>query len=286
MFSPTLAYFSLFSRPLTKREFSTAVYCQEHEQTLTTTNHLLIQKPVALKSYHERTVHTDQRMRTATKAARIIRHVPFVRAIFLCNTVAMNAATAASDVDLFIVTEKGRLWFSRLMVTVVTALTGMRRSKARVANKVCLSFYVSSDGLDLSDIKIDNDIYLAYWLHTLRPLYDPNHIQKSLYAENNWAKRVIPNGLSVHTASPRIAAPKSSEHLKRFFEVLWSPMGKQLELQAKAIQQTKMKLNTMTALHEPNTNVVVTDTMLKFHENDRRAFYRDKWQSLCKQYAT
>ena len=269
----TLSYFSLFSRPLTRREFVRARWHQDTSATNSIHRHLLALSHDDIREYHRHIVHTDQRISTAARAARILCHVPFVRAIFLCNTVAMGAASASSDVDLFIVTKQGRLWFTR-------------RSKKQVSNKICLSFYVSADGLDFSDIKITNDIYLAYWLHTLRPLYDPHNLQTKLYNTNGWAKQMISDGMRPHIASPRITAKKSKERVKRLVETLWSSLGDQLESQAKAIQQTKMKLNTMSVQHESNSNVVISDTMLKFHENDRRVYYRDAWLELCKTYAS
>ncbi len=280
MTSHTLAYFSLFKRPLTKREFVRARWHEDHTNT-EATNHLLALSPDDIRERHRRTLYSDLHMKTATKAARIIRYVPFVRAVFLCNTVAMGAAQAGSDVDLFIVTAARRLWLSRLLVTVAMALTGMRRSKTDVAGKVCLSFYVSEAGLDLTNIAIKDDVYLAYWLQTLRPLYDPTQVQSQLYDQNRWAKHMIPNGLTVSTTRPSLSAPPAKEYLKQIVERMWqSPYGDLIERQAKQIQQSKMKLNRMSAQHDDNTNVVVSDTMLKFHENDRRTLYRDQWKQL------
>lgn len=280
MTSQTLAYFSLFKRPLTKREFDRARWHEDHT-TPHTTNHLMAFSPEDIRERHRRTLYSDLHMKTATHATRVIRYIPFVRAIFLCNTVAMGAAQAGSDVDLFIVTAAKRLWITRLLVTVMMAVTGMRRSKNTVAGKICLSFYVSEDGLNLGKIAIDEDIYLAYWLHTLRPLYDPTDIQSALYHKNSWAKRKIPNGLTISRSRPGLAVQPSKELPKRIVETMWkAPFGDLLESQAKQIQQTKMKLNRMSVQHDDNTNVVISDTMLKFHENDRRQLYHDEWNAL------
>ena len=40
-----------------------------------------------------------------------------------------------------------------------------------------------------------------------------------------------------------------------------------------------MKTNVGSVQNEENTHVIVSDAMLKFHENDRRAYFRDLWKN-------
>jgi hypothetical protein len=47
------------------------------------------------------------------------------------------------------------------------------------------------------------------------------------------------------------------------------------------MQLAKMKMNLHSLQNEADTRVVISDEMLKFHENDRREEYRDKWLEKC-----
>ncbi|OGL66920.1 hypothetical protein A2856_00230 [Candidatus Uhrbacteria bacterium RIFCSPHIGHO2_01_FULL_63_20] len=58
-------------------------------------------------------------------------------------------------------------------------------------------------------------------------------------------------------------------------------IGTWFERFAKAFQLRRLPA-PLAALMNRDTRVVVDDTMLKFHENDRRAEYRDRWMALCR----
>ena len=64
--------------------------------------------------------------------------------------------------------------------------------------------------------------------------------------------------------------------------LLATVVGRGIELLAKKIQLAKMSHNTTSAAKKiDTTEVVISDTMLKLHETDRRVLYRDTWQRSC-----
>ena len=44
---------------------------------------------------------------------------PFVKDIYLANSIVFNAVNDSSDIDLFVVSKKNRIWISRLVMSLV-----------------------------------------------------------------------------------------------------------------------------------------------------------------------
>ena len=98
--------------------------------------------------------------------------MPFIRLVAVCNNLAYLNAKESADIDLFIVVKKGRIWITKLSLLFIITFLGLRPPKNKAKDKIYLSFYVSSEALDISQIKIANDdVYLVYWLATLFPVY-------------------------------------------------------------------------------------------------------------------
>jgi len=48
-----------------------------------------------------------------------IKWIPGLRMVGIGNSVSMNSASKNSDIDLFIVTDKNRMWLVRILVTLI-----------------------------------------------------------------------------------------------------------------------------------------------------------------------
>ncbi len=301
----TLAFADVFSVPLSKEELYKFLWCPPR----VTFEEFLVRLPEYVKcgdigadrGYYSlphrgslteernRSVPIiDKKLRIARRAAVLLTFVPFVEAFFVCNTVASAAAKEDSDIDVFIIVKDERLWIARLLVTVLLSIVGMRRTGAHVANKICLSFYATNDALDFSSITIDDpDIYLAQWIPQLLPLYDPYDRYSDIMKKNSWVFRYMPHAReSFRMACQFVVTPgRWSLAWRRIWETMWKGRyGDLIESQAKALQYAKMKLNYRSVQHANDSRVVITDSMLKFHENDRRAQYRDVWKDTCRKY--
>jgi len=224
----------------------------------------------------------EAKLKIARRAAKKIRWIPFARAVFVANTVAAGTADADSDIDVLIVVKHGRLYLTRLLVTLSLQVWRLRRTKQNIADRICLCFYLTDESLDLSSIRLgEPDIYLAYWLTQLIPLYDPHHLERELTRQNGWISAYLPHAGNdfILLRRSRVDDTRPSAGWKKFFETAWrGRYGDLLEAQAKAAQLAKMKMNLTSLQNEPDSRVVINDRMLKFHENDRREEYRRKWQ--------
>jgi hypothetical protein len=99
----------------------------------------------------------------------------------------MRSSHEKSDIDLFVVTEKSRLWLVRICMTLYFSIARLRKTSSKHTGTFCLSFFIDTDALDFSKIAIEDDIYLFYWLLTLKPILDYNNTHQKIRDANTWA---------------------------------------------------------------------------------------------------
>ncbi len=201
---------------------------------------------------------------------------PGVEALYLCNSVAFLSANEQSDVDVFIVCKNGQVWATRFVLTALLQVFGKRPKPGKEAGTVCLSFFVSSDALCLKPVAIEEDVYLAYWLATLVPAFDPADHERKLLETN---LDLLPNS-SINTLRRIPEAKLASIPVATARFLLWPAMvcGRLLQPVLKKWQQRRFPKEILQAEGRSDHRVVLRDDMLKFHTNDRRDAYKRAWQ--------
>ena len=301
----TLAYFDIFSHPLTREELYHYLWgyhgnvekvdFSSQLESLTGRGvehkwgyYFLPGRGEIVEKRRRSVLGIEKKMKIAKRAVKKIRWVPFVRAVFVCNTTAASTASEVSDIDVFIIARHGRIWIVRFLVTIVLSIFRLRRTGKKINNRICLSFYLSDNHLNLKDISIKKpDIYLMYWLAQLIPVFDPGQVYKKIKLQNKWVLNFAPRAFGEYTLLNRwkVVEGRLSALVKKFFEKAWgTAYGDFLESQAKEIQSNKMKRNLTSVQDKPDTRVVVNDHMLKFHENDRRGQFKQEWLEKTQTY--
>ncbi|PIT87099.1 MAG: hypothetical protein COU31_04985 [Candidatus Magasanikbacteria bacterium CG10_big_fil_rev_8_21_14_0_10_40_10] len=304
----TLAYFDYFDHPLTATELYCFLFLPQHASYADFIRELdkleyksssigferfngfyfLRGRQDCVDIRRAKTVDNDRKNHLASKAVRKLRYAPFVRAVFICNNTALEMARPNSDIDVVIIIKSGRLWIGRLLVTLILSVFRLRRTRHKITNRICLSFYATDKALDFSNLQIAKpDIGLMYWIAQFTAIYDPNDIGQEIFNRNQWIRGYLPNALQINTMSGRFYTRDNwlSRVWKKFWEMAWGgTYGDLVENQARLIQKAKMKRNLHSVQNEPDTRVVISDEILKFHENDRRLEYKEKWEAKVKEY--
>jgi len=180
-----------------------------------------------------------------------IKRLPAVRGVALCNFLPLHFTRPESDIDLFILTDNGKIWGTRFFLSFVLRFLRQRPGESKI-HAIDTSFLVSEEGEDLSNIKIDGeDPYLKFWIRALLPIYEREEgVFDGFFAKNSWVSMNI-SPLYVGNRVIKIPFFHMSE---RFAERI------QRKLFSKSINDRMNK----------NTDIIVSDCMLKFHQNDRR----------------
>ena len=115
--------------------------------------------------------------------------------VAVCNSLSMYSVDEDSDIDLFIVASPGRIWTVRILVTLIFQLLGVRRYGKKVSGRFCLSFFATTDGLDMSEIALDGgDPYLETWVKYLAPVLDKNATYSAFVEKNtHWVSGMKEN---------------------------------------------------------------------------------------------
>ncbi len=190
----------------------------------------------------------------------IFQHIPGLLMIGIGNSLAMNSGNKNSDIDLFIVTQKNTLWFVRVIMTFIVAITWNRKTQKTHAGKICLSFFVTEESLNFSDIAFKNDIYLYYRILTMKPVLIRWDIYQKFIDENTWINFDMFQYIHKH----------NSEYLQ--YKLVEKKEG---NIAVKYIDNILRKIlisrsmKKYEKLWKPEW-VIINNTMLKFHDKDRR----------------
>ncbi len=214
-----------------------------------------------------------RKLRSIRRLLPWICSMPGVHAVFLCNSMALFNCTMKSDIDFLVITEPQRIFTARFWTVLFSRLFSHRPHEQQAmhgAETLCFSFFVTSDHLDFSSIQLpDGDIYLDHWIQDLIPMYDPlklyerirqhRQISTPLYVPSSnlrvqlrWYHRIIHRLLSFCTH----LLPES---LLAKFEWWYLP-------------------EHLKQLANQSSDVVWSSQMLKFHDQDRRREFRDRFQ--------
>ncbi len=193
----------------------------------------------------------ERKMFRARRAVRLISFLPFVRAVAVCNSLGFQMVHEESDIDLFVVAAEGRVWSTRWWVTGVLALLRMRPGES-VRDPICVSFFIDETVIDLSTLRIENDVYFEYWLRSLMPVLGTHKLFE----------------LGAKTA-PEFRVKNHISRAREFFAGLLS------ERFVRRQQMNIMPTDVKDRAALGDTTVVLSDTTIKLHQNDRRAELRD-----------
>ena len=106
---------------------------------------------------------------------RFLWWIPGLRLVAVSNSLAMYATHRDSDIDLFIITAPKRLWIVRTLVLLIAEILRVRTKPGNEAGRFCFPFFMTEKSLSLKDIAIKNDLYLAYWIQSLKPIFNKNY---------------------------------------------------------------------------------------------------------------
>ena len=97
----------------------------------------------------ERNKIAEKKFKIVKRVVWFLRAVPFVHMIAVTGRIAMKNTEKKSDLDLLIVLKKGHIFTGRLLVTLATHLLGVRRYGQKIADRICLNYFITTNSLEI-----------------------------------------------------------------------------------------------------------------------------------------
>jgi hypothetical protein len=233
---------------------------------------------IRMKRYN----YADRKFRRAKLIAKIFKFIPWIKMIAIGNIIGSENLKDESDIDFFIISEKNRIWISRLFSVLIIKLLNLRPQENNNRDKICLSFFVSKENLDLKRFMIKNnfenqDSYLLFWLAGLFPIYDSQNFYKKLINENKWIFDSLPNWLMIDSVSKRDAGKSPSFFYRDFIDMFIGGLENFFK-----IKQLKIMPENTARILNKDTRVMADSQTIKLHVNDRREYYNKLFQERVK----
>jgi predicted nucleotidyltransferase len=290
----TLAYFDMFNYPLTQAEvylflgnkvdyelFNNALICLFNDgiihrfgkfYALSADDHIAVRRLEGNK-------RASGLIKIAEKVGKLLIKFPYVRGIAISGSLSKNFADADSDIDLFIITEKNKLWIARTIMFCFRRLTLLFNKQ----HFFCMNYYIDMQKLEIPE----KNIYTAIEVGTLIPLQGDIVFEK-FFAANTWTREYLPNK-NVRISS---AMPVKQTFFKMLFEGLLNFLPINF-LDDMLMNITKKRWLKKTMLKELNSHGIVLSMLTDKHfaRSDPRDFqvkflanYEHKVSVLLRKY--
>ena len=245
----TLLYSSLFDYPLKKEEIYN--FLIDKKITKSDFAHALKSRKIPVEFNKElyflkgaknlvaqrnlREKISGEKLEKAKKIIKKLSLIPTIKLIGISGTLAMKNCKENDDIDIFIISEKGLAWTTRLFTAILLKSMGVYRDKNSKIHKdkICLNLVLDENNMSFAS----KDLFTAHEIVQLLPIFERDGIYKEFISINEWVKKFLPNV----QAKNRTDFSKSANLFDKLFILVCGSIF--LEKILKILQLSYMKKN-------------------------------------------
>lgn len=214
----TLAYSDLFEYPLTASEIHCGLieHAATHFEVVHELEALRLAGEISRRENYfclpgrEHCVELRERRRRMSAATlqsysgvlRLIKNFPFIRAVALSGTLAFQNAKGEDDLDLFIITEQGRLWTVYSSLVLLCKLFGLRR-------QICLNCLIDTAHCEIAE----RDFFVAHQIMFLRPISGVATLRE-FWQANEWSAKHLPQ-MPITTGAATLVQTEDAQRARK-----------------------------------------------------------------------
>jgi len=273
----TLCYRAVFNYPMSYHQLGTFLTC---DYSITKTDfdnalNSLVRKKRIIKNKNgqfllmgikpvdrkERTKDSQFLFNKVEGVVNILKKVPWVKLIGATGALAAFNATKDDDIDIFIITEKNRLWLTRGFVFLILVILGELRKDENPKRKICPNILIDEKNMRWKKSK--RNVYIAHVLLMMHPIFDRDNTYFRFFNKNNWVKKYFPNIPVKFDSTPK---SKESGNILMFW----------LESLARTMQKGYMK--------KRKTKEIVKKDFIHFNKSDNTERILNSYKKLQKEH--
>lgn len=140
---------------------------------------------------------SQKKLQIAKKSSFFISKIPFIKMIGVTGSLAMNNSTEQSDIDLLVITERNRLWITRLVSIFLLKLFNIptrRSGDPNQKDKICLNMWLDEDSLVW---KKERNLYTAHEIAQVKALFNKGKTYEKFLKKNMWILNYWPNSVKI-----------------------------------------------------------------------------------------
>lgn len=220
----------------------------------------------------------QKKYRILLRAVRWLRFVPYVRLIAVTGRLAMKNTQAESDLDLLVVLKHGKIFTGRTLVTLLTHLLGKRRYKDKIADRICLNYFVTDKSLEIN-LK---DLFSSSEYAFIFPVFGFETFRE-FQRKNDWIKKYKINYQTQEAANLKLIKDAPAAKFAR-------KIGEAL-LDLGFIEKNLKKWQVRRIMNDPRTHrkrslIIADDESLVFLPKPQSPRVFEKFQKRVKELAS
>ena len=193
------------------------------------------------------------RFRKARKYLFWLKFFPYLRAVGISGSQALFNSNPSSDIDLFVLTSKNRIWLARFLVSFYFQILGQRRHGEHIQDRFCLNHYLCED-LEITE---DRNLYTAVEYASLIPVLGTEEFAR-FWQKNRWINDFLHDPLFERN---NIFFNFKFSEAQKFFEIILDfTIGPLLNWLVGLYQKQRIRLEQ---------HIIVSDQELSFHPGSR-----------------
>jgi len=246
---------------------------------------------LCLKGRETQVEQTERRFQVSQKFWRkarfyfsFLRFFPYLDGIYVYNSLSFDNANERSDIDPFFLVKPGRIWLTRLFVSLFFMFLGQRRYGKRIAGKFCMSFFIATDIFDFRPLTLggEGDVLYAWLVSNLRPVWGERYLH-DIASANSWIKNYFPKySFETYRFDKVVPMPSWIGFLRGIALFIFEILGAGLwEKVVKDVQLRKIRNNPSP---KTKSHIIASDEIIKFHPIDLREKFEKKVKQTLEKY--
>lgn len=258
VFKYPLSQYQLYTYLISKKSFSMDFFKKElskmvKKDYIESKDNVYFSKSIRPVSWELRVRYSSESLQKNNPIFKLISSIPWVKLIGVTGSVAAYNADRNSDIDMFIITEKNRVWITRGLVALILRQLGKYATSGE-AGKICPNLFIDETALTWEQNK--QTIYTAHEIAMMQPLFQRDNMYFRFIKANHWIFSWFPH-FKIDTAIKE--EPTTNSFFIDFLEVL-----------ARKLQLTYMK--------KKKTHEITNHNVIHFNKNDNSSWILDKFE--------